>query len=66
MSIYEIRKFLKSLLKFHNTMRCHNHHFCYIEAFIMMMHDTLGTPIGPRDPRDRTPVYKTNYMGSDS
>ena len=29
------------------------HHFCYIEAFIAMMHDTLGTPIGPEDPRNR-------------
>ena len=29
------------------------HHFCYIEAFIAMMHDTLGTPLGPKDPRDR-------------
>jgi len=34
------------------------HHFCYIEAFIAMMHDTLGTPIGPKDPRDRLQFVK--------
>ena len=34
------------------------HHFCYIEAFIAMMHDTLGTPIGPKDPRDRLAFIK--------
>ena len=34
------------------------HHFCYIEAFIAMMHDTLGTPIGPNDPRDRLQFVK--------
>ena len=39
------------------------HHFCYIEAFIMMMHDTLGTPIGPRDPRDRLPFIKRIIWG---
>lgn len=39
------------------------HHFCYIEAFIMMMHDTLGTPIGPRDPRDRLQFIKRIIWG---
>ena len=34
------------------------HHFCYIEAFIAMMHDTLGTPLGPKDPRDRLVFIK--------
>ena len=34
------------------------HHFCYIEAFIAMMHDTLGTPLGPKDPRDRLTFIK--------
>ena len=34
------------------------HHFCYIEAFIAMMHDTLGTPIGPKDPRVRLQFVK--------
>ena len=34
------------------------HHFCYIEAFIAMMNDTLGTPLGPKDPRDRLAFIK--------
>ena len=34
------------------------HHFCYIEAFIAMMHDTLRTPLGPKDPRDRLTFIK--------
>src|SRR6056300_1207248 len=34
------------------------HHFCYIEAFIAMMHDTLNTYIGPKDPRDRLQFVK--------
>ena len=39
------------------------HHFCYIEAFIAMMHDTLGTPLGPRDPRDRLVFIKMVVWG---
>jgi hypothetical protein len=39
------------------------HHFCYIEAFIAMMHDTLGTPIGPTDPRDRLQFVKKVVWG---
>ena len=39
------------------------HHFCYIEAFAVMMHDTLGTPIGPRDPRDRLTFIKRIIWG---
>ena len=34
------------------------HHFCYIEAFIAMMYDTLGTSLGPKDPRDRIAFIK--------
>jgi len=39
------------------------HHFCYIEAFIAMMHDTLGTPLGPKDPRDRLIFIKMVVWG---
>jgi hypothetical protein len=39
------------------------HHFCYIEAFIAMMHDTLGTSIGPKDPRDRLEFVKKVVWG---
>ena len=39
------------------------HHFCYIEAFIAMMHDTLGTTIGPKDPRDRLVFIKRIVWG---
>ena len=39
------------------------HHFCYIEAFIAMMHDTLGTHIGPTDPRDRLQFVKKVVWG---
>ena len=39
------------------------HHFCYIEAFIAMMHDTLGTCIGPKDPRDRLAFIKRIVWG---
>ena len=39
------------------------HHFCYIEAFIAMMHDTLGTPLGPKDPRDRLQFVKMVVWG---
>ena len=39
------------------------HHFCYIEAFIAMMHDTLGTPLGPKDPRDRLIFIKRVVWG---
>ena len=39
------------------------HHFCYIEAFIAMMHDTLGTPLGPKDPRDRLVFIKRVVWG---
>jgi hypothetical protein len=39
------------------------HHFCYIEAFIAMMHDTLGTPLGPKDPRDRLTFIKRVVWG---
>jgi hypothetical protein len=39
------------------------HHFCYIEAFIAMMHDTLGTPLGPKDPRDRLVFIKRIVWG---
>ena len=39
------------------------HHFCYIEAFIAMMHDTLGTPLGPKDPRDRLAFIKGVVWG---
>ena len=34
------------------------HHFCYIVACIAMMHDTLRTPLGPKDPRDRLTFIK--------
>lgn len=39
------------------------HHFCYIEAFIAMMHDTMGTPLGPKDPRDRLSFVKAIVWG---
>jgi len=39
------------------------HHFCYIEAFIAMMHETMGTPLGPKDPRDRLPFVKAVVWG---
>ena len=39
------------------------HHFCYIEAFVMLMHKTLGTPIGPKDPRNRLPFLKKVIWG---
>ena len=39
------------------------HHFCYIEAFVAMMHDTLNTYIGPKDPRDRLVFIKRVVWG---
>jgi len=39
------------------------HHFCYIEAFIILMNKTLGTPLGPLDPRDRLPFVKKVVWG---
>ena len=39
------------------------HHFCYIEAFVAMMHLTMGTPLGPTDPRDRLVFIKKVIWG---
>jgi hypothetical protein len=39
------------------------HHFCYIESFIAMMHDTIGTPLGPKDPRERLAFVKHVVWG---
>jgi len=39
------------------------HHFCYIEAFIAMMYDTVGTTLGPKDPRDRLVFIKRIVWG---
>ena len=39
------------------------HHFCYIEAYVAMMHETIGTPFGPSDPLERLVFIKTVLWG---
>ena len=52
------RKILEKSFEISQYDELSQHHFCYIEAFIAMMHDTLGTPLGPKDPRDRLAFIK--------
>jgi hypothetical protein len=57
------KKVLESSFEISQYDELSQHHFCYIEAFIVMMHDTLGTPIGPTDPRDRLQFVKKVVWG---